>query len=213
MRGVANRAGIALTMVLAAHEARAQQAPSAPESPRWTYEIRAGYLYPRLDAFSTYYGDNRDTYVALSGSYRFLEWLELGGEYGRMQSHGVGLLTSSGTLGGSVKLRLDPVQVFANFILQRAPRQRVVPYLGVGLATVRYEQSIELQGSRDGRTDLGHSLRGGLRFFLTSRDASSNRWRSYLLLEAQRTAADVDGIDLGGKTYVLGFRMEFDWPR
>ena len=35
-------------------------------------------------------------------------------------------------------------------------------------------------------------------------------WRSYLFLEAQHLSVEVDDIELGGRTYMLGFRMEFN---
>jgi hypothetical protein len=114
-----------------------------------------------------------------------------------------------------------PLQVFANFIYQPTARRRFVPYAGVGVASVWYEQDIELQPGRDGRTDVGAAWRAGLRWFVMSegpRAADSTRrdriyWRSFVFLEAEGIDAEVDDIDLGGNIYMLGFRMEFELGR
>ena len=115
----------------------AQASAQGTDSPRWTYEVRGIYFRPDLPLFSTFYGDNHTTYFGLAGSYRFLDQLELGGEYGLMREHGVGVLANSGTLGGSVEYRLDSFHVFANWIFQNASTQRVVPYLGGGASERR----------------------------------------------------------------------------
>jgi opacity protein-like surface antigen len=211
--------GLSLSVwsLAASWQAAAQSPPAPIESPRWNYEIRGGYLRPDLDQFATFYGDREETYYGLAGSYRFLDWLEVGGEYGQMQAEGVGFLTSSQQLGGTVKYRLNPVHVFTNFIFQRTPRQRVVPYLGAGATVAAYEQEVESQPDRDGRTDIGYSVRAGVRFALASHGpmtspsyAGSRYWRGYLIVEAQHMTFEVDDVDLGGDAYVLGFRMEFD---
>jgi opacity protein-like surface antigen len=193
-------------------------------SPRWSYELRGGYIEPDLDDFETFYGDDTETYYGLAGSYRFRDWLELGGELSHMKADGVGFLTTSQQLGGNVEYRLNPVQVFANFIFQGQPRQRVVPYVGIGLTSVVYKQKIEQQPDRDGHTDLGYTARVGLRFMVAAQGpmtgepirVESPYWRTYIFLEAQHLSAEVDNdfqtIDLGGDAYMLGFRMEFDMP-
>ncbi len=133
-----------------------------------------------------------------------------------MKETGVGFLTETGTLGGSVKYRLDPLHVFANWIFQSDPMQRVVPYFGAGLLVMRYEQEVELQPDIEGRTDLGWSARAGVRFRVASHGPlrvtsdGSPYWRSFVFLEAQRMSAETDSVDLGGDAVVLGFRMEFD---
>jgi opacity protein-like surface antigen len=202
--------------VLAPHGVRAQE--PAVESPRWTYEIRGVYFEPDLDLFETFYGDDTDTYLGIAGTYRLRDRIELGAEYGLMKETGVGLLTESGTLGGSVELRLDPLHVFANAIFQRTSEQRVVPYAGAGLLVMRYEQKVDFQPDIEGRTDVGWSARAGVRFRVkthestrTSSTASgSPYWRAFVFLEAQRMSAEVDDIDLGGDAVVVGFRMEFN---
>jgi outer membrane protein W len=201
--------------LLAATHASAQ---GALDNPRWSYEIRGIYFEPDLAQFSTFYGESHSTYFGLAGTYRLLDRLELGGEYGLMKERGVGVLSDTGALGGSVKYRLDSFHVFANWIFQGAPTQRVVPYVGAGLLAMRYEQSIEQQPKVEGRTDPGWSARAGVRFQIASvgpvqRAASSESsyWRSYMFVEAQHMSAKVDGQNLGGDAFVLGFRMEFNF--
>jgi opacity protein-like surface antigen len=199
--------------VLATHGVRAQE--PAVESPRWTYEIRGVYFEPDLELFETFYGDSSDTYLGLAGTYRLRDRLELGAEYGFMNETGVGLLTESGTLGGNVELRLNPLHVFANAIFQRTIEQRVVPYAGAGLLVMRYEQKVDFQPDIEGRTDVGWSARAGVRFRVKTHgparmSSGSPYWRAFVFLEAQHMSAEVDDVDLGGDAVVVGFRMEFN---
>ena len=194
------------------------QGSGSLDSPRWTYELRGIYFRPDLPQFSTFYVNDHSTYFGIAGTYRLLDRLELGGEYGLMKEHGVGVQTNSGLLGGSVEYRLDSFHVFANWIFQNEPTQRVVPYVGAGLLVMRYEQSVELQPKIEGRTDPGWSARAGVRFQVASvgpvpRSSSteSSYWRAYMFLEAQHMSAKVDGQNLGGDAAVLGFRMEFNF--
>jgi opacity protein-like surface antigen len=213
---LSRRITLALSLVacvLAARGARAQE--SAVESPRWTYELRGAYFEPDLEQFATFYGDDTDSLLGIAGTYRLREWLELGGEYGWMEETGVGLLTETGTLGGTVELRLNPAQVFANVIFQRAIDQRVVPYVGAGFMVMRYEQKVDFQDDIEGRTDAGWSARAGVRFLIkthepTRRSAGDPYWRALAFVEAQHMSAEVDDVDLGGNAVVIGFRMEFD---
>lgn len=213
---LSRRISLALSLVacgLASHGVRAQE--PAVESPRWTYEIRGAYFQPDLELFETFYGDDTASYFGIAGTYRLRDWLELGGEYGLMSETGVGLLTESGTLGGTVELRLDPVQVFANYIFQRSVEQRVVPYVGAGLMVMRYEQKVDFQDDIEGRTDAGWSARAGVRFLIkthtpTGRSSGDPYWRALAFVEAQHMSAEIDDIDLGGDAIVVGFRMEFD---
>jgi hypothetical protein len=209
-------------LLLAAQaSAQGQAQPSAPpelDSPRWTYEIRGAYFRPDLPLYSTFYGDDHDSYLSVAASYRFRDDLELGAEYGVMKDKGVGVLTESGDLGGSVEYRLDPFHVYANWIFQRERAQRVVPYVGAGLLVMRYEQDVELQPDIEGRTDVGWSARAGVRFRVgmhegSSMGSGSPYWRSFVFVEAQEMSADAeDGLDLGGDALIVGFRMEFDLP-
>jgi opacity protein-like surface antigen len=213
---LSRRITLALSLIacgLAARDVRAQEA--AVESPRWTYELRGAYFEPDLEQFATFYGDDTDSLLGIAGTYRLRDWLELGGEYGWMEETGVGLLTETGTLGGTVELRLNPAHVFANYIFQRAIDQRVVPYVGAGLMVMRYEQKVDFQDDIEGRTDAGWSARAGVRFLIkthepTSRSSGAPFWRALAFFEAQHMSAEVDDIDLGGNAVVVGFRMEFE---
>ena len=196
----------------------ARASAQALDSPRWTYEIRGVFFRPDLDDFSTFYGDNHSRYFGIAGTYRFGDRLELGGEYGLMNERGVGVLSGTGALGGSVEYRADSFDVFANMIFQSEPTQLVVPYVGAGLVVMRYRQEVELQPTIEGRTDLGWSARAGVRFHVASHGPAAGSmseespyWRSYVFLEVQRTSAKVDAVNLGGDAVVLGFRMEFDF--
>ena len=213
---LSRRITLALSLIacgLAARGVRAQEA--AVESPRWTYELRGAYFEPHLEQFATFYGDDTDSLLGIAGTYRLRDWLELGGEYGWMEETGVGLLTETGTLGGTVELRLNPAHVFANYIFQRGIDQRVVPYVGAGLMVMRYEQKVDFQDDIEGRTDAGWSARAGVRFLIkthepTSRSSGAPYWRALAFFEAQHMSAEVDDIDLGGDAVVVGFRMEFE---
>jgi opacity protein-like surface antigen len=207
----------ASTLAYAAAATAQQTVVDAIESPRWSYEFRAGEYAPDLDLFETFYGDDREDYYGMAFSYRFDDWLEVGGELSQMRASGVGVLTNSQTLGGSVKYRLNPIQVYSNVIFQRDAMQRVVPYLGLGLTVARYDQEVDLQGSSSGYTDLGYTARAGIRFRIATRQTArsmatsgSSYWRSFIFLEAQHISTEIDDIELGGEAYLLGFRMEFD---
>jgi hypothetical protein len=200
----------ALTVV-----ASAQQATTLT-SPRWAYEIRGGEFEPDLERFADFYGDPDDGYFSLGISYRFLDWLELGGEVGQMRDTGTGVLSSTLEPGGSVRYRLRPVHIYTKFIYQRDRQQRFVPFLGLGVAVAGYKQEVDQQPDIDGRTDTGYSARLGLRTLLRShgpvqsRTDSSPYWRAYLVLEVQSLTAEIEDVDLGGQVLELGFRMEFD---
>jgi hypothetical protein len=197
------------------------QQPAATFSPRWMYEVKGGLFYPDLNGYESFYGDDRDTLFAASGSYRVRDWLEVGAEIGHVRGEGHGILTSTGEPGGDVELRLMPLQLFATFIYQPDPNRRFVPYLGVGVNAAAYEQDIELQPSREGTSDLGGAVRAGVRWFITSEGphtpsapGSDNiYWRSYAFFEAQKSETKMDGVDLGGTVYLIGFRVELELGR
>jgi hypothetical protein len=197
------------------------QQPAATFSPRWMYEIKGGLFYPDLDGYETFYGDDRDTLFAASGSYRVRNWLEVGAEIGHVRGEGHGILTSTGEPGGDVELRLIPVQLFATFIYEPDPNRRFVPYLGIGVNAAAYEQDVELQPSREGTSELGSAVRAGVRWFITSEGPHTSSgpgsdniyWRSYAFFEAQKSETKMDGVDLGGTVYLIGFRVELELGR
>jgi hypothetical protein len=197
------------------------QETAATFSPRWMYELKGGYFYPELDDYETFYGDDRDTLFAASGSYRLRDWIEVGAEIGYVRGEGVGILTGTGQPGGDVELRLMPVHLFVNFIYQPDPNRRFVPYVGIGVNAAAYEQDIELQPSREGTSDLGSAARAGVRWLITSEGPHSSAeqrpdsiyWRSYAFFEAQTSETKIDGVDLGGTLYLIGFRVELELDR
>ena len=91
--------------------------------------------------------------------------------------------------------------------------EQVVLITGAGLLVMRYEQAVDLQPTIEGRTDPGWSARGGVRFQIASASGSaqSSNWHSYMFVEAQHMSAKVDGENLGGNAFVVGFRMEFNF--
>jgi hypothetical protein len=192
---------------------------AALESPRWTYQIEGGAFEPDLDQYSAFYGSRRTTLYSLAFGYRFRDWLEVAGEVGRMRDDGAGMVAGSTEPAGEVTYELVPVQVFATFTLDR-PERRVVPYLRLGLATAFYDESIELQPTRDGRGDVGASAGIGLRWRFASKGSRERRtagpfWRSYVFVEAQRFSSDAEtveggNVDLGGTAYLTGIRVEFE---
>ena len=184
--------------------------------PHWNFEIKGGYFFPDLPDYETFYGDDKDFYFALASSYRFRNWLEFGGEIGHMSDSGVGIQPGSGQLGGKVRYTLIPVHAFVNFMYQRNYSQWLVPYIGAGLSVAYYNQDIDQQPDRNGLTDVGGMARAGIRLFVNPLDPSTAAraskgvlQRSYLFLEAQYFTTEVDNTDLGGKVYLLGFRLEF----
>ncbi len=215
---ILGQASISALLIAACAEGVAQEDSRALASPRWSYEIRAGSLEPDLELFETFYGDDSETIYGLAGAYRIRDWLEIGGEYGSMTARGVGVLSTSQTLGGDVKYRLSPIHVLANFVFQRSVAQRVVPYLGLGLTVAEYRQDIEQQPGIDGHTDIGNTIRAGVRFRIATHGPyasaqGSPYWRSLAFIEAQTMSAEADGVELGGDAVLIGFRMEFDFDR
>ena len=217
----ARRRLLVVALLLCVGTAHAADPPR--ESPRWMYELKVGEYRPDLAGYEEFYGDDADTVLSVAGAFRVRDWLEVGGEVGRLRDEGIGV-APSGNIEDAVKLTLFPVQVFATFVLQPTRRERrFVPYVGVGVGAVRYEQDIELQESREGRTDAAPAYRAGLRWLATSQGRQQNGgmasasddiyWRGYAFIEAQRLDTDVDGIELGGTVYLLGFRAEFELGR
>jgi len=204
---------LVLALFIAGGPALAQPGGDAP---RWMYEIKGGYFYPDLDDYERFYGDDRDTQIAIAGGVKLRPWLELGGEIGHSRDRGAAL-ASGGVVEDAVKLRLVPLHVFATVSWPRDGR-RWVPYAGAGLTATWYEQDVELEPGRDGRSDTGVSVRAGVRWFFAeegARGAAARREgvpyaRLFAFFEAQRSNTEVDALDLGGTSYLIGFRAEFE---
>ncbi len=188
----------------------------ADEPTPWIGALKGGLFEPDLDDYETFYGDSQTGFFGLAFGYQFRPWLELGGEVGGMRDSGVGLQPGNGELGGSVDYTLIPAHVYVNLVGKRDHRQLLVPFAGAGLTTAYYRQEIATQPDRDGRTDLGYNARAGVKLLLDRLDpASANALsrsggvQTYLTFEVQWFSTEVDGIDLGGLTYLLGLRFEW----
>ena len=83
-----------------------------------------------------------------------------------------------------------------------------------------FRQEVDSQPNRSGRADSGYNVRAGVQVLLNRLDRSAAKRvaedgliNTYLFLEGQYFSTEVDGIDLGGLTYMLGLRLEFDFTR
>jgi hypothetical protein len=184
----------------------------------WVFEIKGGQFKPDLDLYEEFYGSDKTNYFAAAFAYRSSDWYEFGGELGYMHDSGVGLFESSQTLGGSVKYKLLPASLYASVFGRFSPDQWVVPYAGVGLTMAWYKQDIASQSNRSGRSDLGYNAKAGLQLLVNGMDrgtaqraARGGLINTYLFIESQYFSTKVDGHDLGGITYLLGLRLEFDF--
>lgn len=189
--------------------------PAAEPTP-WMFEIKGGLFEPDLPLYKEFYGDDRNGYFAGAFGYQFRRWLELGGEIGYSRDSGAGLQPGNNELGGGVKYTLVPAHLFVNLLGKTGDEQLFVPYAGAGLTMAYYKQDIETQPKRDGRTDLGYNARVGLQLLLNRLDrrtayrvSPEGGFQSYLFVEAQWFTTEVDNIDLGGVTYLLGLRFEW----
>jgi opacity protein-like surface antigen len=210
--------GLITTPVRAADGNNQEQSQAARYvAPRWALEFKGGKYKPDLDLYETFYGDDKNTFWAITGAYRFKNWLELGAELGYTNDEGVGVLPNNGILGGQVDYTLMPLQIFLNIRYDASPGQLFVPYAGIGVVTAWYKQKIDLQPERTGRTDIGASARVGVQLQISNSDRrgatylhGSRRLQTYLFLEGQIFSTEIDDIDLGGEVYLLGLRFEFD---
>lgn len=190
-------------------------APATADEPTpWVGELKGGSFEPDLDDYATFYGDSRTNFFALAFGYQFRPWLELGGQLGGMRDTGVGLQPGNGQLGGSVEYTLVPAHLYVNFIGKRDHEQLFVPFAGAGLTTAWYRQEIATQETREGSTDLGYNARAGVMLLLDRLDSSSalsqnDSLQTYLTFQVEWFSTEVDGIDLGGLTYLLGVRFEW----
>jgi hypothetical protein len=205
---------VALAALTAAPAAFAQRQVVA--HPRWIIEIKAGELEPEVERYEEFYGERRSSYYALGFAYRFRSWLEAGGEIGRLRETGTGLLAEDQVPGGAVTYTLAPAHAFVTLRGVFKPGQLFVPYLGLGLTEAYYEQKVESQADRTGRSDLGGLIRVGLQLSLNRLDPDARGGydtgevkQSYLFIEAQRFSTEQDEFELGGDAAFFGFRFEF----
>ena len=216
-----SRTGIILACILFFVSLSGQVfAQDRPRVAPWVFELKGGQFKPDLDLYEDFYGSDKVNYFAAALAYRPSDWYEFGGELGYMHESVVGLLETNQTLGGSVKYKLMPVSLYANIFGRFSPGQWVVPYIGAGLTMAYYKQDIESQPDRSGRADLGYNVRGGLQLLVNGLDrgtakraARGGLMNTYLFVEGQYFSTEVDSIDLGGVTYLLGLRLEFDFSQ
>ena len=183
----------------------------------WVLEIKGGKFNPDLDRYDEFYGSD-PAYFAAALAWRPSDWYEFGAELGFMHDSGVGIFASTQALGGSVKYTLVPAHLYASVFGRFSPGQWVVPYAGIGATMAWYKQDIDGQPNRSGRTDLGYNAKVGLQLLLNGLDrgtakraAKNGLINTYLFIESQYFSTKVDGYDLGGITYLLGLRLEFDF--
>jgi hypothetical protein len=129
-------------------------------------------------------------------------------------------LAGNNTPGGHVKYKLIPASLYVSVFGKFVPGQWVIPYAGIGATMAWYGQSIDAQPNRNGHSDLGYQAKAGLQLWLNGLDRSTAKRaekggliNSYLFIEGQYFSTEVDDIDLGGVTWLLGLRLEFDFSR
>lgn len=181
---------------------------------RWSLELKGGLFEPDIDDYGTYYGADDDTYFAVTATWLALGWLEVGAEVGYFDDDGVGVLPVSGSPGAPVQYTLWPAHLFVTAVGAFSDDQLLVPYAGVGATAAYYEQKVDQQPDRSGRTDVGVNARIGLRLLLDRVDPvtaseSSFLQRTYLFVEGQWFTTEVDDVDLGGTALAVGFKLEF----
>lgn len=190
--------------------------PSAPKSPDWALELKAGSFEPDLGEWKEFYNDDETGYTAFSVGYKLLRTVEFGVELGQMDDSGVGQLPISGGTGGEVDYRLRTAHAYLLLRGIFGEDQVGVPYAGVGTGKAFYRQEVANQPSRSGDTDSEY-WRYGLQFLLDSADeplaAESDRdfgvSNTYLFIEKHDFSAEVDGVELGGDTLFIGLLFEF----
>ncbi len=184
--------------------------------PHWSFEFKGGLFYPDEDDWDEFYGDDYMPQIGASIAYKFLRQVEVGVGVDYMWDEGEGELPLNDTTGGEVDYKLVPVHLFVLFRGVFDEDQWLVPYIGGGWTRALYWQEIEDQDNRNGHEDGWH-LRGGLQLLLDSFEPGRARAiesvsginNTYLFLEAQTIKVDVDNIDLGGQSYLLGVLVEF----
>lgn len=188
----------------------------AEQPPRWSIEIKGGDFEPDLDDWRRFFGDDTASELGVAVAYKLKRWLEVGLEADYIHDKGVGQLPLNNTTGGSVTYELFPAHAY---VLVRGifhENQRFVPYVGGGFTRAFYREKIRNQATRRGDTD-GEHVRAGLQILLDwiDRDGASSLAgelgvnHTYLTLEVQKFSAEIDGVELGGESTMVGFLFEF----
>ena len=186
--------------------------------PALDLRVRGIYFRPDLAQFSTFYGDDHQHLFRPRGNLSIARPARARRRVRLMKERGVGVLTDSGALGGSVEYRLDPSTCSRTGSFSARRRSASFRTSAPGSSSCATNRPSTCRPTIEGRTDPGWSARAGVRFQIASvgpvpRSSSteSSYWRSYMFVEAQRMSAKVDGQNLGGDVFVLGFRMEFNF--
>lgn len=185
-------------------------------SPRWSFEFKGGRFHPQQPDWKRYYGSDSMNHFAVALGYMPLRALELGAELGYAYDKGQGLLPSSGALGGDVSYTLVPAHVYLTVRGAFTEGQWLIPYAGGGWSRVSYRQEVAGQQDHTGHAS-GWNARAGLQLLLNHLDPRSARNikagygidYTYLTLEVQKFSAAINGMELGGKSYLLGVRVEY----
>jgi len=188
--------------------------PTVP--PRWSFEFKGGRFHPQLPDWKRYYGSDSMNHFAMALGFMPLRALELGAELGYAYDEGQGLLPSSGALGGDVTYTLVPAHVYILLRGAFMEGQWMIPYAGGGWSRAYYKQEVMAQQEHKGHAD-GWNARAGLQLLLNPLDPGSAKDikkaygidYTYLTLEVQKFSATIDGMELGGKSYLLGVRIEY----
>jgi hypothetical protein len=188
----------------------------AGDTPHWSFEVKGGNFHSAEEQWADFYGDDQFRAYALAAGYKLTRQLEIGIETGYQADDGKGLAPSHGVLAGNVHYKLYPVHLQLTARGVFTPDQWLVPYVGAAWSRFSYSVETEQQSDTSGSVD-GYQYRGGLQLLLdnmepsTARNLESNTGivNTYFFLEAQRTEAIVNDIDLGGTAYLAGLLFEF----
>lgn len=187
-----------------------------PQPPRWSLQIKGGDFEPDLDEWQTFFGEETADEIGMAFAYKLKRWLEVGVAVDYIRDKGTGRLPLNDGVGGSVTYNLFPVHAY---VLLRGifhENQRIVPYIGGGFTRAYYRQKIDNQASRRGDAD-GEHTRAGLQILLdwVDRDGASGLQseaginNTYLILEVRKFSAELEDIELGGESAMIGLLFEF----
>jgi opacity protein-like surface antigen len=196
-----------------------QESPSswtAPVAmPSWTLEIKGGHFESDLEDWENFYGGDRSKQAGLLAGYKFFRQFEAGMAVDYIHDKGIGFLPINGKPGGEVDFQLYPVHLYVMWRGVFFEDQWVVPYVGAGATRVYYRQKIQNQSSVRGDVDGDHN-RAGLQILLDWLDTGSASGfeeegieNTYLTVEVLSFSAELEGIELGGKSTMIGLAFEF----
>lgn len=184
--------------------------------PRWSLEIKGGDFEPDIEEWQTFFGEETADEIGLAFAYKIKRWLEVGASVDYIRDKGVGRLPLNDATGGSVTYNLFPANVYVVLRGIFHENQRFVPYIGGGFTRAYYRQKIDNQASRRGHTD-GEHVRAGLQILLdwidrggsSSLEDEAGINNTYLILEVKKLSAELDEVELGGESAMIGLLFEF----